>query len=98
MAAHKGQLPAPGPAIADSRAQEVLRAWIVEGGLQVSLNTALEDPAVWGILLADVARHAARAYAVEGVRTESHNLKAIKHMFDAEWDRPTDLGQTRAAN
>ena len=61
---------------------EVLRAAVVGGGLHVSLRRAFDDPQAWGMLIADVARHAAR----------------IRAMFDAEMDAPTDPGSTSAVS
>ena len=75
---------------------EVLRAAIVEGGLHVSLRRAFDDPQAWGMLIADVARHAARIFAAETKVTEEEALERIRSMFDAEMDAPTDLGSTRA--
>jgi hypothetical protein len=75
---------------------EVLRAAIVEGGLHVSLRRAFDDPQAWGMLIADVARHAARIYANESDLTEDKALELIRSMFDAEMDAPTDPGTTSA--
>ena len=89
------ELPIPSAAYEASQAVEVFRAWIIGSGLQVSLQRGFDDPAVWGILFADTARHAARAFAAEKICTEHEALDAIKKMFDAEWKRPTDPGQTQ---
>ncbi|RMI08682.1 MAG: DUF5076 domain-containing protein [Calditrichaeota bacterium] len=69
---------------------EVLRIWTAPGAYQqVILRTSWEDPGAWGILLVDIARHAARAYEREGWdRREA--LDRIRELFDAEWDFPTD--------
>ena len=56
---------------------EVLRAAIVEGGLHVSLRRAFDDPQAWGMLIADVARHAARIFAKETKLTEEDALERI---------------------
>lgn len=77
-------------------AAEVLRAWIADGGLAVSFKTAFDDPAVWGMMLVDIARQVARGFAGDGIASEEAALQAIREMFDAEWDRPTDLGTTHA--
>ena len=69
---------------------------IVEGGLHVSLRRAFDDPQAWGMLIADVARHAARIYANETKLTEDEALERIRSMFDAEMDAPTDPGTTSA--
>src|SRR5262245_13841700 len=47
------------PTALEHGAVEVLRAAIVEGGRHVSLRRAFDDPQAWGMLIADVARHAA---------------------------------------
>ena len=44
----------------------------------------------WGLLLADVARHAANAYANEG-SDPMVVLARIREMFDAEMFEPTDV-------
>jgi hypothetical protein len=75
---------------------EVLRAAIVDGGLHVSLRRAFDDPQAWGMLIADVARHAARIFASETNLTEEQAVERIRSMFDAEMDAPTDRGSTSA--
>ena len=75
-----------------------MRAAIVEGGLHVSLKRGFDDPAVWGILLADIARHVSRIFAKEDGADEGETVVAIRSMFDAEIDKATDLGTTSAAN
>jgi hypothetical protein len=77
---------------------EILRGVIVEGGLHVSLKRAFDEPAVWRILLADVARHASRIFAREEGRDEDRTLADIRSMFDAEIDRATDTGSTSAVS
>ena len=96
MVGHPHELQVPADASSDSAASEVLRAWIVKGGLHVSLKRGFDSPSMWGLLLVDLARHASRIYATENVCTESDALDAIKSMFDAEWVRPTDFGTTHA--
>jgi hypothetical protein len=91
------ELPVPGAAFGDPSAKEMLRAWSIGGGLQVSLQRNFEDPAVWGLLLTDIARHAARIYARETDYTEEQALERIKQLFDAEMAKPTDLGTTNRA-
>ena len=75
---------------------EVLRAAIVAGGLHVSLIRAFDDPQAWGMVIADVARHAARIFAKETKLTEAEAIERIRAMFDAEMDAPTDPGTTNA--
>jgi pyruvate dehydrogenase E1 component beta subunit len=89
-------VPMPYAANLENGGVEVLRAAIVEGGLHVSLRRAFDDPQAWGMLIADVARHAARIFAKETKLTEEDALERIRSMFDAEMDAPTDPGSTSA--
>ena len=91
---HPNELPIPDGAAANPAAAEVLSAWIVDGGLQVAMQRAFDEPDVWGLLLVDVARHAARIFAEEGVMTEAEALDRIRKMWSAELASPTDPGQT----
>jgi Domain of unknown function (DUF5076) len=77
---------------------EVLRAAIVDGGLHVSLRRAFDDPHAWGMLIADVARHAARIFATETTLTEEQAIERIRSMFEAEMEAPTDRGTTSAVS
>lgn len=85
--------PPPG-AYRDPNATEILRAWVVNKGLEVSVIKAFEDPGMWGLLLVDLARHAARIYEQEKVCGFEQALSEIRKMADAEWNRPTDMGTT----
>lgn len=91
------ELPPP-PDAQDVGGHEVLRAFVVNGGLSVSLQRAFDEPQTWGVLLVDLARHVARIYAEEADMTEAHALEEIRRMFDAEWDRSTDSGTTDKIN
>ena len=74
----------------DAGAVEVLRVWAAPGQpQQVCLRTTWKTPAAWGLMLVDVARHAALAYAKEG-RDPAAVLTEIRGAFDAEWSHPTD--------
>ena len=75
-------------------ATEVLRAFVVDGGLSIAFARAFEEPDMWGLLLVDVARHASRAYARESDYSEDEALRRIIDMFEAEIARPTDPGST----
>lgn len=77
---------------------EVLRASIVEGGVSVALRRSFEDPFTWGVLLVDLARHAARIYALETELSGDEAFDQIRSGIEAELDRPTDPGSTRALN
>jgi hypothetical protein len=86
--------PLPPDVVGRDDAAEVLRAFVVDGGLSIAFTRAFEEPDMWGLLLVDVARHAARAYAREGACTEDEALQRIIDMFEAELSRPTDIGNT----
>jgi len=86
--------PLPPDVIGREDATEVLRAFVVDGGLSIAFTRAFEEPDMWGLLLVDIARHAARAYARESNHTENEALTRIVDMFEAEIARPTDLGAT----
>ncbi len=93
MAGPKEQ-PLPPDVIDRADATEVLRAFVVDGGLSIAFTRAFEEPEMWGLLLVDIARHAARAYARETDCTEEEALGRIIEMFEAEVARPTDTGTT----
>lgn len=82
------------PALASqAEAREVLRVWITPewSKMQVALLTHAPDPATWGIVLADIARHVAKAYELAGTVPENEALSRIKKLLDAEWNAPTDM-------
>jgi hypothetical protein len=93
MAGPKEQ-PLPPDVMGREDATEVLRAFVLDGGLSIAFQRAFEEPDVWGLLLVDVARHAARAYARESNYSEEEALQRIVEMFEAELSRPTDMGTT----
>ena len=93
MAGPKEQ-PLPPDVMERADATEVLRAFVVDGGLSIAFTRAFEEPDMWGLLLVDIARHAARAYAREAVMSEEEALARILDMFEAEIARPTDMGTT----
>ncbi|MEM9114340.1 MAG: DUF5076 domain-containing protein [Myxococcota bacterium] len=70
----------------DPRAKEMARMWDIDGTMVVSLNVdAKEDPAMWGIRVADFIRHLARAY--EGDATVANR---IIQGLNAELSHPTN--------
>jgi hypothetical protein len=93
MAGPKEQ-PLPPDVMDREDATEVLRAFVVDGGLSIAFTRAFEEPDMWGLLLVDIARHAARAYSREAVMSEEEALARILDMFEAEIARPTDMGTT----
>lgn len=92
--ASPNEQPLPPDVIGREDAVEVLRAFVVDGGLSIAFQRAFEEPDMWGLLLVDIARHAARAYASESDISEQDALERIVEMFEAEIARPTDIGST----
>jgi hypothetical protein len=97
MAASFEELAVP-PDAREKGGVEILRASIVDGGVSVALRRAFDEPFTWGILLVDLARHAARIYALETDVSEEEALAEIRSAFEAELERPTDEGSTQAMN
>jgi hypothetical protein len=79
-----------------TRAMEIARVWIVDKKQQVVLSGNLwEDPAAWGLMLVDLARHVANAYEDQG-RNKDQVLARIREAFAAEWGAPTDNAERRS--
>ena len=93
MAGPKEQ-PLPPDVMTRDDAVEILRVFVLDGGLSMAFQRAFDEPDMWGLLLVDLARHAARAYARESDYTEEDALNRILEMFQAEIERPTDTGTT----
>jgi hypothetical protein len=62
---------------------------VVNGQQHFSLYTTWDDPAAWGLMLADLARHIANAYAREGKNREE-SLRTILELLERELEHPTD--------
>ena len=90
--------PIPPDVIGREDAVEVLRAFVVDGGLSISFTRAFDEPQMWGMMLVDIARHAARIFEKEGVCTETEALERIFGMFESELGNPSDPERTDAPN
>ena len=82
----------PEEARSDPSSREVLRAWVANEGLHVSLfiPDAWEDPGHWGIVLTDVIRHLADAYQKSQGVDPKLTIARIREMIAAESASPTD--------
>ena len=81
----------PPPLAQDEDTYEVLRVWAGDNlPQQCALRTTWQDPASWGLLLVDIARHAARAYASAGLLSEQQAFERIMLGFKAENAVATD--------
>ncbi len=94
MAGKPQEQPVPPDAMGRDDAVEVLRAFVIDGGLSISFTRAFDNPQMWGMLLVDIARHAARVYEKEGVCSADKALAEMTQLFLAELESPTDLGRT----
>jgi len=88
-----GPLPPPPEVAGDPVAVEIARVWITSEGQRASLAGGLwDDPAAWGLMLVDLARQVADAFARDQGADPAAALARIREGFDAEWDHPTDAG------
>ena len=74
-------------------AVEVLRAWIGDGALLVSLNSSAFGDQVgdWGRLLAEIGHHVAKAAALNGYMGEKAAQHALCEAFVAGFETTTGL-------
>jgi hypothetical protein len=76
------------PQIRNKPANEVLRAAVLNGELHISLRRGFADPAAWGLLFVEAARHVARAYAHEKMFTPEDALERIRTTFEEAVRQP----------
>jgi hypothetical protein len=85
------ELDVPPSAVNDPNSVEIARIWAANGKQVVTLRPDLwEDPAAWGLMLVDLARHVSNAYEQLNKGSKKDVLKRIRWGFDVEWNRPTD--------
>jgi hypothetical protein len=78
-------------AAGDPDAVELLRAWLVADTLQCSLRgDVFEDPASWGAVLADLARHLASAVQEDSGADPAATLQTIQQAFVQELTAPPE--------
>lgn len=88
---HANELIVPPGAAGNAAAREGLRLWVVGDGMEVSLSPSVwPQPAYWGIGLADVIRHVARAYHQAAGLDPDESAGQILGMLLAEFGNPTD--------
>jgi hypothetical protein len=81
----KNQLEIPAGVAGDPKAFELVRAWVAEGELHVSLQMGgWDDPAAWGTVLADMARHVARFYEEKKGLDPEQTMERVRDAMDAE--------------
>ena len=89
---HAKFLDPPPAAQRDKAAFELLRVWVAEQGQHVALRSGTwEDPAAWGIVLADLARHIVHAESLHKKGLDRRAFLArMLDGFHAEIESPTD--------
>ena len=72
----------------------ILGVFEMEQGLMTVVDsTAYENPAMWGIVLADCVQHIVNAYVAQGIAPMECKA-AILELFEAEIARPTSKAKT----
>jgi hypothetical protein len=86
-------LPVPPLATQDPKSQEMVRAWVANGGLHCSLNIGVfgkdNELIGWGILLSDIARHVGDALKQQAGADPDAVVRAIQVTFNRELQSPT---------
>jgi hypothetical protein len=89
--------PIPPAALRDPDSVEMLRVWVAEQKLHCTLKIGMyremqiQEEVAWGTILADAARHIARALSEDGEDSESILLGKIRIQFNAELDAPSSV-------
>lgn len=90
------QRPIPEAALRDKDAVEMLRVWIAERGLHCSIKVGMyretmniPEEKAWGTILADIARHIARALESGYSMDAARSLDKIRQHFLEEIADPT---------
>ena len=88
------------PAVEDDpKAVEIVRVWAAKQQQHVSLSWDLwPDPAIWGVVLADLAGHVANAFQQERGLDRRETLMKIQEFFNKELDNPTDSPDGKVMN
>ncbi|MBA2750434.1 MAG: DUF5076 domain-containing protein [Tatlockia sp.] len=85
------QLLIPQAAQEDPDSYELIRVWIAKKSQHCSIRTGIwDDPAAWGIILADLARLVVSSYEQDEGYERIATLQRIRRTFDIEMDSPTD--------
>lgn len=81
----------PATALEDPNRREILRAWVANKSLHVSLNIPNDwkDPFCWGIALTDVMRHLSDAYQKAHGISHEETIRRIQDGISAELSSPT---------
>ena len=76
--------------MSDPDAFEILRLWGADGDQHVNIKRGLwDDPGHWGVMLADLARHAAKMFEQDDGLKIADSLQRIRESFLIELNHPT---------
>lgn len=88
--------PVPKAALQDPNSVEMLRVWVAAGQLHCSLKVGMyrdgmgiDEEIAWGTILADAARHIARALQSGGDLNETDSLAKLVAKFNEEVSVPS---------
>jgi Domain of unknown function (DUF5076) len=85
----------PPAAQRDEQAVQMLSAWIADKGLHCTINIGFwqaqgrQEPAAWGILIADVVRHIANALRDQQGAAVDSTMEQLLESLHRELDDPT---------
>jgi hypothetical protein len=90
MSYPKDEMTPPPAAVDDAKSFEIARLWVASEAQHVALRTDVwPDPAAWGIVLADLARHVAVAYQRQGELDAEDVLERVLAGFHMELELVT---------
>ena len=88
--------PIPAAALQDPNSVEMLRVWVAEGQLHCSLKIGMyrdgmdiDEEVAWGTILADAARHIAKALQGDSNLNEVESLARVAAKFNEEVSVPS---------
>lgn len=86
----------PHEVAADEAAFEIARVWIGRKKMYVGLSVGRylqlgrkDEPAIWGVILADLSRHVARGLREDFNLDEDATLRELRASLDKELNKPT---------
>ncbi|MCW2317024.1 protein of unknown function [Rhodoblastus acidophilus] len=86
MSHEKIELSVP-PDVEEHGGAEILRLFICNGALTLSMQRAFEQPDMWGRLLAELAMQVAQVYAQETEMSAGEALAELRVALEAGLDR-----------
>jgi hypothetical protein len=85
------ELRVPDSWLKQAAAREIVRIWANGDAQNFVLRIDVwRDPAAWGLLLVDLARHIAKAYAQKYGGSVDEVLARVKEGIDAEFSSPSE--------